>query len=253
MTIKPDPALPWPIDYADGVLAIARDEGCRLAAYKCPAGKWTAGWGETDGVTATTRWTQAYADQRFCDSLTERANAVLEVCTVEPTPNQLAALVSFAYNYGAWRNSTALKAHNRGDALACANGLQLVDKFRNPRTGQLEVSPGLRRRRAAEAALYLRPTEGADHQMPQAVAPEPKMATSPTVQTASVGVTAGALGLLSQAGDTLAPVTAGVATAKTFWSDTLGLAAEWFLPALVVIVCGTVLWRRYGQRLQGVA
>lgn len=89
--------------------------------------------------------------------------------------------------------------------------------------------------------------------MPQAVATEPKMATSPTVQTASVGMTAGALGLLSQAGDTLAPVTAGVATAKTFWADTLGLAAEGFLPALVIIVCGTVLWRRYGQRLQGVA
>jgi len=253
MTAKPDPSLPWPIDYESGVLPIAGHENCLLSAYKCPAGKWTCGWGETSGVTATTKWTKAYADQRFCDSLTERANLVLEACTQEPTPNQLSALVSFAYNYGAWKTSTALKAHNRGDALAAANGIQLVDKFRNPKTGKLEVSGGLRSRRASEAALYLRPNEGSAHEMPQEVASEQRMAKSPTVQTASIGATAGALTLVSQAGETLGPVSAGVSTAKSFWFETLGFGTEFFLPGLVVVICGLVLWRRYGQRLQGVA
>lgn len=33
-----------------GVELIARYEGCRLQAYKCPAGVWTIGYGHTDGV-----------------------------------------------------------------------------------------------------------------------------------------------------------------------------------------------------------
>ena len=250
--MKPDPTLNWPIDYERGVCAIAEDEACRLAAYQCIAGRWTCGWGETAGVTPSTKWTQQYADQRFCDSLTERTQLVLAACTIEPTPNQLAALVSFAYNYGGWKTSTALKAHNRGDTLACANALQLVDKFRNPATGQLEVAPGLRKRRAREAALYLTPSEGL-HSMPQAVEPEPKMAASPTMQTSAVTAGVGGLALISQAKDTLGPVSETVSTAKTFATETLGIPADWFLPGLMLVLGGVVLWRRYGQRSQGVA
>ena len=249
---RPDPALPWPIDYDTGVLMVADEEACRLAAYRCIAGKWTCGWGETDGVTPSTRWTQAYADQRFCDSLTERTQAVKAACTIEPSPNQLSALVSFAYNYGGWRTSTALKAHNRGDPLAAANGLQLVDKFTNPATGKLEVSTDLRARRAREAALYLRATERVPA-MPQAVAPEPAMSASPTVQLSGAGAGVGALALVSQAKDQLGPVGEAVGTAKSLAVETLGLPADWFLPGLLLTVGGVVLWRRFGQRKDGVA
>lgn len=33
-----------------GVELIAKYEGCRLEAYKCPAGVWTIGYGHTEGV-----------------------------------------------------------------------------------------------------------------------------------------------------------------------------------------------------------
>jgi lysozyme len=242
--------LPWPISY-EGVQAIGEDEGCKLAAYLCPAGKWTCGWGETEGVTPSTRWTQEYADQRFCDSLTTRAAAVRAACTVEPTPNQLAALVSFAYNYGGWKTSTALKAHNRGDYLAAANGLQLVDKFTNPRTGQLEVSPGLRGRRAREAALYLKPSEGA-HDMPQAVADQPAVVASPTVQAGATTAGAGALALVSDLHEKLGPVGEALQWAKGLLAD-LGIPADAVLPALVLGLGAVVVWRRYGQRQDGIA
>lgn len=251
----PDPTLPWPIDYTTGVLPIATDEqgphgGVALAAYQCCAGRWTCGWGETDGVTPNTRWTQAYADQRLCDSLAERTRAVQAACTVEPTPHQLAALVSFAYNYKGWRTSSALKAHNRGDALAAANALQLVDKYTNPRTGKLEVAAGLRKRRAREAALYLTPCEGA-HAMPQAVQPETSLAASPTAQAGAVTAGAGALSLLSQTGDQVQAVSGTVQQVKALATDTLGIPASWVLPGLLIAVGAVVLYYRAKQRREG--
>ena len=42
----PNPSLAWPIVMA-GVALIAQAETCRLKAYRCPAGVWTCGWGET--------------------------------------------------------------------------------------------------------------------------------------------------------------------------------------------------------------
>lgn len=34
----------------NGVNFVAEFEGCRLTAYKCPAGVWTIGYGHTAGV-----------------------------------------------------------------------------------------------------------------------------------------------------------------------------------------------------------
>ena len=35
----------------EGIELIKQFEGCRLKAYKCPAGVWTIGYGHTKGVT----------------------------------------------------------------------------------------------------------------------------------------------------------------------------------------------------------
>ncbi len=120
----PDPSLPWPIPMA-AVALIAEREGCRLRAYRCPADKWTCGWGETEGVTPDTVWTQDEADRRLCVSLTKRAGMVATLCTEAPAPNQLGALTSLQYNIGAegFRTSSVLKAHNRRDWMGpLANG-----------------------------------------------------------------------------------------------------------------------------------
>lgn len=252
MKIRPNPALPWPIDYDDGVVPIGDDEGCRLKAYRCIAGRWTCGWGETDGVTPSTVWTQEYADQRFCDSLTERANQVRDLCKIEPTSNQLSALVSLSYNIGmaGLASSTVMKCHNRGDFTAASRAFSLWNKFKNPKTGKLEVSSGLTARRARESALYLR-ADIAEHSMPQAVAAESSLSSSPIAQSGAVTAGAGVVTLVSQAGDQVGTVSSTVKTAKEFATDTLGLPAEWFLPLLLVLVGGVIVWQRSKQRGQG--
>lgn len=248
--MKPLATLAWPIDYADGVCPIAEAEGCRLKSYLCPAGKWTCGYGETDGVGPNTVWTQEYADQRFCDSLAERAAAVLAACTVEPTAHQLAALVSFAYNYGAWRTSSVLRAHNRGDFLSASRAFGLVNQYTDPATGQRRVSAGLTARRAWEAALYLKPADGAAP-MPQVVAPQSNVAASPITTSGAIAAGTGLVSVISQAGDTMGTLSTTLRTAKVVVVETLGISADLFLPLVLVAAGAVAVWHRLKQREQG--
>ncbi len=185
----PDHNLPWPIDI-EAVRLIAEFEGCKLQAYRCPAGKWTCGWGETDGVGPDTVWTQEYADQRFCDSLTDFTEKVRDKLTREASASQLGAMVSLAYNVGvaAFARSTVLKAHNSGDFEAASRAFGLWNKARV--NGALTELKGLTRRRAAESSLYLR--DESQDRMPQAVEGESNLSKSPIQQsgvvTAATGV-----------------------------------------------------------------
>ena len=110
----PDPALPWPIPL-EAVALIAESEGLRLRAYRCPAGVWTIGWGETDGVHPGDTCTREQADRWLCDDVIDRTRAVRALCTVEPSPAELGALVSLAYNIGmaGFERSTALRQQDR--------------------------------------------------------------------------------------------------------------------------------------------
>jgi GH24 family phage-related lysozyme (muramidase) len=92
----PDAGLPWPLPL-DAVRLIAESEGLRLAAYLCPAGVWTIGWGETDGVQPGDTCTKEQADRWLCEDLTDRAKAVRELCTSAPSRNELGALVSLSF------------------------------------------------------------------------------------------------------------------------------------------------------------
>ncbi|MBB3691443.1 lysozyme [Sphingomonas sp. BK580] len=144
-----------------GPLAIAllhHFERCRLVAYLCPAGKWTIGWGMTyypDGrrVKAGDRITQDQADAMFEQLLArDFAPAVLAAIGRAPiTAAQFGAMVVLAYNIGkgAFRSSTVLRLHRAGEIDAAARAFALFNKSNG------QISSGLIRRRAAEAALYL--------------------------------------------------------------------------------------------------
>lgn len=247
----PDRNLPWPIEWS-GVELIAGAEDCVLKAYLCPAKRWTCGWGETDGVTPNTAWTQEFADQRFCDSLNERVDQVLALCTVQPTPNQLSALVSLSYNIGIGEedkpklgglmHSSVLKAHNRGDYAAAARAFLLYNKA-HVGGGPLVTVHGLDIRRHAEAAMYLRPNDDAPRTpLPQAVAPEP--AVAPQAAPAALATLGAAATAAGQANDQIAQV-------KTLVLNTLGVPEAWFLPGLVLGVGGYLIYRHYAMRRQG--
>jgi GH24 family phage-related lysozyme (muramidase) len=115
--VPPARDLPWPIAY-EGVVFIAEFEqgpegGFGEEAYRCSAGVWTIGWGETDedkaipGATCT----KEQADRWLCDDLTARAHKVRALCKVKPGPHELAAMVSLTYNIGlaAFETSSILR------------------------------------------------------------------------------------------------------------------------------------------------
>jgi len=244
----PDPSLPWPLPMS-AVALIAEREGCRLRAYRCPAGVWSVGWGETAGVTPTTVMTQPEADKRLCTELTTLALRVATVCTEHATPNQLGGLVSLAYNIGfdAFSGSTVLKAHNRQDWQAAARAFSLWDKARVD--GVLQPLAGLTARRAAEAALYLTPEPDAPQErMPQAVAPETPIKASPIAQGGAAVTVSGIVAALAEAKDALGPLGDGIKAAKTFAADILGVPPAWIMPA-IAIGCGIAILRwRLAQR-----
>lgn len=132
-------------------------EGCRLTAYRCPAGVWTIGYGHTGAdVRPGMRITQAEADAMFDNDVRKFAAKVAPLFTgVAVNNNQFDALVSLSYNIGALsvKAPTLLrkvKANPDGPMIR-AEFMKHVNARVN---GVLKPLPGLVKRRAAEADHY---------------------------------------------------------------------------------------------------
>lgn len=261
----PDPALPWPLPLPH-VALLADDEGCRLKSYRnFPGEPWTCGWGETDGVGPGMVWTQEYADQRFCDSMTERVNAVLAACTRRPTPNQLAAMVRLVYNIGmgwegktkppgaknGFRQSTVLRQHNAGNFSAAAEAFALWDKISDGKGGLMRLD-SLHARRLRESALYLTPEADAPREpVPQAIEPESSMTSSPIVKGAVVAGGASVIELATEAGKSIETVKPAIVAARDFLANAIGIPPSWVMPVLVISACAVILHWRIQQRREG--
>lgn len=246
----PDSGLSWPIHW-DAVQLIARAESCRLRAYRCPAGIPTIGWGETEGVRLGMVWTQEEADRRFCESLTDYADAVRRLLTEHATPQQLGALVSLAYNIGlgALKKSTVLRQHNAGRFDAASRAFTLWNKARVG--GQLTELAGLTSRRAAEAALYLQADdEEPTPRMPQAVAPETSIAASPIARAGATTAGAGLLTGLGSVGEHATQVSAVTAQLQTI-AGHVGIQPQALLALVLLAAGGAAMWWRYRQRVDG--
>lgn len=248
---KPDPNLAWAIPLA-AVELIADYEGLRLKAYRCPAGVMTCGWGETADVSAGMVWTKAQADERLCGAVQARSKAVLDLCTHQPTDYELGAMVSLAYNIGnaAFARSSVLKAHNRGDRDSASRAFGLWNQATV--NGVKQVLPGLTARRAAEAALYLRPEDGGPSlRMPQAVESVGRLPSSPTMVTGTAAVATGAVSVVAEAGQHVSAFSGFASSVRTLIVDTLGIPPQMILPVLLLVFGGIVVWRRFGQRIKG--
>lgn len=135
-----------------GVELIAKYEGCRLEAYKCPAGVWTIGYGHTTGVKeGDTLASEEAAKSLLKEDLAKYAgyvNACVKkgVIGFALNQNQFDALTSFCYNCG---NGNLEKLVNGRAAATVADKLLLYNK------GGGKVLPGLARRREEERELFL--------------------------------------------------------------------------------------------------
>lgn len=243
----PNPNLDYQIPL-EAVSLVADSEGLRLRAYRCPAGVWTCGWGETKSVTPTTVWTKQDADQRLCDSLNLVSQQVLDCCVQHPTDNQLGALTAFAYNVGMgnFKKSSVLRLHNQANWLGASRAFNLYNKARV--RGVLTELAGLTARRASEQALYLKPEpEDQPHSVPQAVETESSLTSSPLVQTGAGLSLTGALSVASDFGDK----SSGILGQMRAMSDAVGLQPAYLLGLVAVLGGVGVLYWRAKQRSDG--
>lgn len=135
---------------------IKRFEGCKLKAYKCPAGLWTISWGLTfypDGtkVKEGDVITQQQAEDYFNAVVDDFAKKVDALIKSNVSENNFSALVSFAYNVGMgnFQRSTLLRKVN-----ANPKDTTIRAEFMKWTRANGEVLKGLVRRREAEAKLY---------------------------------------------------------------------------------------------------
>ncbi len=140
--------------YKIAVDLIAEFEGFEPKPYKCPAGVWTIGYGQTQGVTAKSKpVTEKQARERLYYDVTKVFAPQLDgLLEVKLTDEQYAALLSFTYNLGAGalRKSTLLRMVNqrRWDSAK-------LQFYRWVFAGGRKLN-GLIRRRKREAELFAR-------------------------------------------------------------------------------------------------
>ncbi len=177
-----------------GIELVKEYEGFRGEAYQDIVGVWTIGYGETNGVKAGDTITMSNAHANLVKRLNWFGEKVQEACTIAPNENELAAMTSLAYNIGVggFRKSTVLKAHNRGDQEAAARAFSLWNKAGG------NVVKGLVRRRAAEAALYLRPVGDEQCEMPQKIDAEKPLTQSTIASAGTITAVTSALGAIAQ-------------------------------------------------------
>lgn len=132
-------------------------EGCRLTAYRCPAGVLTIGYGHTGpDVSEGKKITRDEADALFDRDIALFAAQVGRVLPRQDLkPCQFEAVVSLAYNIGIGnlRKSTLMRLIERDPSDGSIyNEFMRHNKARV--NGVLKALPGLTRRRREEADHY---------------------------------------------------------------------------------------------------
>jgi len=129
----------------NGIKTICQFEGCRLKAYKCSAGVWTIGYGNTyyeDGsfVKEGDAITQNRAHELFAYLLPVYESGVNSSVRSQLNQNQFDALVSFTYNVGVGnlKSSTLLKKVNINP-----NDATIVNEFAKWNKAAKKVIAGL--------------------------------------------------------------------------------------------------------------
>ena len=134
---------------------IAKLEGCKLTAYKCPAGVWTIGFGTTSGVKEGDQITLQKAGELLRRDTKEFLDCVRKEVGGICNENQLVALTSFAFNVGKakFRSSTLLKVIKKNTQ----DFLGIKTEFLRWIYANGKPLPGLKSRRNIEFEMYKKP------------------------------------------------------------------------------------------------
>lgn len=132
----------------NGIELIKQFEGCRLEAYKCPAGKWTIGYGHTSGVREGQKISAKQAEAYLRADLEIYEKKVEKYSRYCWNQNEFDALVAFAYNVGSIDKLTADGTRTKA---VIADKILLYNKAGG------KALEGLSKRRKAERELFLTP------------------------------------------------------------------------------------------------
>lgn len=133
-----------------GYNLIKQFEGLRLTAYRCPAGKWTIGYGHTKGVKKGMYISEAVATHFLIEDV-QRVEPVINSYDgiYHWKQNEFDALASFAFNCGIGNLKKLLKYGQRTKS-------QIADAFLLYNKANGRVLRGLVRRRNAERELFVK-------------------------------------------------------------------------------------------------
>lgn len=135
---------------------IRQFEGCRLRAYRCPAGIWTIGWWHTKNVRQGDIWTQEQADHVLKEDIVQYArNVHLHTQHLIDYPNRFAACISLAYNIG-------INAFARSSLCRHIHGMKwnmAAEAFKSWRFVNRRENQGLIRRRTIERQIFLKDSQ----------------------------------------------------------------------------------------------
>ena len=156
----PLPKQPLPPAWLEPTLAIIKKwEGCRLEAYRCPAGVPTIGYGSTRLIDKPVRMGDTITQQMADDLLLNEVEHLFApgLFTLLPMakqwrPNQIAALISWAYNVGlgAVEESTLRKRLLAGEDRAKV----VIEELPRWNKADGKVLEGLVNRRKDEVRLF---------------------------------------------------------------------------------------------------
>ena len=235
----------------EGIDALLKKfEGCKLKAYRCPAGICTIGYGHTSAAGAPEvkdgmMINQKQADEILRRDLVKYETSVSGLLTVDLNQNQFDVLVDFAYNAGVGNLKTS-------SLLKKVNGSKFEDvpaELMKWNKGGGKVLPGLVRRRQAESAWWTSepvsakpatPEQAFDREQEQRSDPDPvpvrTMADSKQGNAALVTAGLGTLGVAKE-------VAAQAKDASDTADQLMGLLSNTnFLVMMAVIGLGAAIW-----------
>ena len=132
-----------------GLELIKSFEGCRLSAYKCPAGVWTIGYGRTNGVYEGMTITQEQADNMLREDVKYYADAVDRYNSrFNFNQAEFDSLTSFTYNCGVGSLQAVMSCCNTKQEIA--EECKLYNK-----SSDGQILNGLVRRREEEYKLFM--------------------------------------------------------------------------------------------------
>ena len=133
---------------------IKDSEGCKLKAYKCPAGIWTIGYGQTKGIKEGMVWTQQQADEDIIKTALQAFNEAIKASPILATANmeKQAAIADFVYNLGItnYNKSTLKQRVDEGNWVSASTEIKKWNKSNGT------ILNGLVKRRQLEADLLIK-------------------------------------------------------------------------------------------------